>query len=891
MVFSRKILLLTLLVFTFGCGKKKNVDTIDPRVLNAFELIEKGFFLESERILKQVKDEKPDDCYASWGMVFVSFNKVLEVINSIISILSGFVDVGFSPRFDILSDLKERNLSDIVSLAILPILSPTDEISKNISVIDAKKCFVNVSFPFVLGSRSLTLTKSRLGNLRGDNNLWGPTEAALFGGISNILAGMLKFILVINLDLNLSKLIDLQFRTDINSLVSFGSTPVPQDILRGVSSQQISFLTSALSFNVYDTAIFFASLAYIVEVSPEFLKLKPGSERNIDEVAEQFSRGFNFLMRSLDYIPVYSNEKTIIGYKDIGKKGLSADDDIFLNIYNEEGEQGLFVKLGNFDLKVDGILSSLVLKPLVNPDVNKKIYDFFSIFSKAIDINNPNIKEEERWVDLSIFSYVIPLIEIPSTIRFSPKNFLEGLKKNPEGLRAILPIWSDLNYDGFPEFLVEAESRQLESKFCFKKEDRNQKFVISPPYISVDSLPSTEKKRIRIVTSRVSYNTDFFCYLNHDIKRDGEGFSLYIDSSIFVRGLDMKTQRVEMSFDVFDCDSYVGQKYFICFRKSGISSYNAYAFIEKELYPIVKIFSDDELLEIFQKDLLRSYSTHVTTNVVDSCFEELRSESKSYKGVDYFKLKICDEKVYSIGSTYFSARAQFDYDSCFHDFNNLYFLFPFYFSPDGLLSSSNPNIFLSKGELSTNALKSLSIGQSIGDHEKAIRYITENLSVVKNAQRFKIFSLFFTDPDVIRVETIGKFPLYSYIVLGCSAILPRCFYAEDSPHFPPKVISQGIPLSVNIKNDCMFPDGDWSYYYVAFRDPTFYNSIRVNVKNIGKSCVDDPDGWVEPDQYLMNKVFADLLQRTFGPILSVIARILGIITGTYQDISQGENCD
>lgn len=894
MFLGKKNLLLVFTVFLLlfilvGCGKKKSDDTIDPRVQRAFDLIEKGIFPESERILKEVKSEKPDDCYASWGMVFVSFNKVLEVINSIISLLSGFTQFGLSPRLDDLSDFREKNLSDIVSFAILPILSPTDELSKNISVIDAKKCYVSVSFPFVLGSRSNPVTKSRLGEIKGENKLWGPTEAALFGGISNLLSGILKFILVINLDINLSKLIDLQFRTDISSILSFGSTPVPQDVLRGVSSQQMGFLTSALSFNVYDTAIFFASLAYIVEVSPEFLKLKPGSERNIDDIADQLSRGFELLRRFLSYIPSYSNERTIIGYKDIGKRGLSADDDIFLNVYNEEGERGLFIKLGNFEIKVDAILSSLALKPLVNYELNKKISEFFSTFSKALDINNPNIKEEDRWIDLSILSYVIPLIEIPSTVRFSPKNFLEGLKRNPEGLRAILPVWSDLNYDGFPEFIIEAESKDLESKFCFRKEDRMQNFVVSPPYIAVDSI-APDMRRVRIVTSRGSYNADFSCYLRQDVQNNEANFLLYLDSYIFVKNLEIKSQTIEMLFDVFDCDSYYDQQYFICVKKSGTSSYAPYAFIGRELYPLDKVFSDQKLLEIFQRELLTSYNTYVTSITSDSCQQFVRKGLKSYKGEDFFTLRVCEEKTYSAGSTYFPAKAILDLDSCFHDFNSVYFVFPFYVS-SGTLYANNPNIFLSREDISNMTLKAISLGQFVGDVEKAIRFITENISVVKNAQRFKIFSLFFTDSDKLRVETLRNFPQYSYVVLGCSSILPRCFYAQDSSHFPSRVFSQGIPLNLTIKNDCMFPDGDWSYYYVAFRDPTFFNSVKVNIKGTGKMCDGDAEGWVEPDQYLMNKVFTDLLQRTFGPIVSVIARVVGIITGTYHDISQGEYCE
>lgn len=896
-----KFLKFSLVVFSLlfiSCSKKEEVEQIDPRVQKAFGLIEKGSFPEAERIIREVRKENPNDCYAAWGTFFIAIKRIMDVINSVISLFSGFGQLGISPRIDFSSDFREKNLSDIISLAILPILSPTEDISQSVAVIDAKKCYVSVSLPLVIGSKSSPISSSRLGELKGERKVWGPTEAALLGSVANILSGIFKFLLVINFDINISKLIDLQFKVDLSSLISFGSSPAPQDILRDLSSQQLSFLTSALSFNVYDTAIFFASLAYILEVSPDFLKLKPGSEANLDEIASQLSLGFYLFNQFLKYISIYSNEKTIIGYKDIGKRGLSADDDIFLNIYNEEGEQGFFVKLGNLDLKLDGILSSLILKPIVNPELNKKVSDFSYIFSRALDINNPNIKEEERWIDLSLLSYVLPLIEIPSVIKFSPKNFIEGLKKTPEGLRAILPIWSDLNNDGFPEFLIEAESRNLEHRFCFRKEDRTRKFVVYPPYIVLGDL-SPGKKRVRIITTRGTVNTDFSCYVRHDIQNVAGNFSFYIDSSINVNNLQISAQSVEMRFDVFDCSSYDTQveKYFVCYRsdQGGLisgSSNRPYVYIENSFYPIEKVFSDQKLLDIFQRKLITSYTQSVSPqeSVEGNCQHKSWVKQKSFKGEDTFSMIICPLRNYSLSNTYFSAQANFEIYSCFYEFNNLYFVFPFRISDENLVGVT-PDILLTRGLLSTDDMKILSVGRYIQDGEKAKNYITENISVVRSAQRYRVFSLFFTDPDVLRVNTLRDFPMNSFIVLGCSTVLPRCFYAQDSPHFPSRVISQGIVINPNIKNDCMFPDGDWSYYYLAFRDPTFFNSVRVNVANIAMMCQNDPQDWVEPDQYLMNKVFAYILQRTLSPIISVVARIIGIITGTYQDISQGEYCN
>lgn len=892
-----------IIVFFFllsSCGgRKAGEEEIDPRVQNAFSLIEKGTFDEAERILKEVKREKPDDCYASWGIFFVSLNKIISVINSVISTFSSFVQSGLSPRFSP-KDVEEKNLSDFLAVLLFPILSPIEEISENAVIIDAKKCKVGISFPFILGSRTSPLTSSRLGELKGPKKMWGPTEAAFIGGFANIIGGVLKFLLTINFDIDLRKLLDIQARLDIGDILSLTSSPAPQDILGGISSQQISFLSSALSLDVYDPVIFWAQLAYVIDTSPDFLKLKPGSEHNIDDIAETLSTGLSLLSKFLQYIPQYSDERTIIGYRDIGKRGLSADDEIFLNIYSEEGEQGFFVKLGNLDLKLDAIIGSLFLKPLVNPELNKRISDFLSIFSKAIDINNPNIKEEERWVDLSLLSYAIPLLEIPPTIKFNPKNFLEGLKSTPEGLRAILPIWSDLNGDGFPEFVIEAESNRLEGKFCMKKEDRIQEFVLTP-YIVVSELQG-DKKRIRIVESRGSYEADFFCHVNHRIKSSEDRFSVAISSEMKVKKLRVNARSIEMKFDVSDCDSYdtTSQKYFVCYRIEsggffGGGTYKPYVFIEDSFYTFDQILSDKLLSEKFSTKVIGTYTNYpefVSTFTEGECTTHIWKRFLSYKSSDpdTFSITECPERSYSVENTSISSQAEIDINTCFYDFRWLHTVFPFYLSGDKFLPVL-PDIYLSKKDFSSKDVQLVSVGRIIGDGEKASKYIIENISTAKLSQRYKLFVFFFTDPDIVRSLSIKNFPQNTFIVLGCSAALPRCFFGDDSPHFPSRVVHQGIVLDPRIKPDCMFPDGNWSYYYVAFKDPTFFNSIRVNIKNIGKMCGGDPDGWVVPDQYLINKVVADLLQRTISPIASVIARIIGIVTGTYQDILQGDACE
>lgn len=91
----------------------------------------------------------------------------------------------------------------------------------------------------------------------------------------------------------------------------------------------------------------------------------------------------------------------------------------------------------------------------------------------------------------------------------------------------------------------------------------------------------------------------------------------------------------------------------------------------------------------------------------------------------------------------------------------------------------------------------------------------------------------------------------------------------------------------------MFPQGQWSFYYVAFRDPTFFNSIQVKLSPLGEEnlCKDDPRDWITPDNYLMSKVLADIIVRTVSPLVSFIADLVGLLRGSSSgEIIQGDFC-
>ncbi len=1010
---SKTIIVVSALFFfflaTLGCANKESKRNYDAQIRRALDLIESGYFPEAEKIFLDVKSQDPQNCQASYGLVFVSINKFVTSLNSIISLLSGVG--GFSAPIE-LQRIREQSLSKLIHTLLSPFLFPIDEISRNIKIVIDKKCSVDVAVPITIGSDTNPISKFYLGKKGGTARRWGPAEASFIGAIANMLNSFFNLILSINIDIDLAKLIEAQinfgsigFQTNPQNFLQDQST---ESILRGFATQQIRIFSSAIEINPADPVGIFSSLAYIIDTSPDLLKLNPGAEYTIGKTLEQLSYSFKLLSDLIELIPT-NDKNNILAYEDVGEKGLSVDDIIYLNVYNySDLEQGLFTRIRNIDIKIDSILLSLFIKPILDKETRRKYQDILLRFSKAFDVENPNIPDEQRWIYAEDIRYLLPLFEIKNTIRFNPKKFVEGLKSNPEGLRAILPFWTDLNGDGFPDFIIEAETVRNSKKFCFEKQERIEKPFVLGPLIQIQR--EDVIKRVDFIYSKGKITSDFSCEIRTDLKSNSiQNYSASILASLYAKNFSIDFKNYGLIFLVSPCEQYdtAIEKNFICYDTVGKNAVPK-TFIAGKKYNLAEVIKDKDLSSEFEIKVVRSYTEHTgdtpwfhifvesdTVNVrinwrpemyqnatsftieayntednsgqpitsavfskevssgnisidikeyrekfgdipkslvvklsyfwedcsntvctkystlikkipvyihypADFGFENSDCTIASWRKLrstpfssylpelnfisDEFHKIECKQKTIEFGNRSFQKSVEVEVDSCLLPFNRIAFILPVSVIQNEFMPEDF-EVYALRRELTTDEIKVMSLGINAG------YYINENISLSKTNGENTVFYYFFTDPNVLRDETFKKFPKYTKAVIGCQTVISRCFFSQDERHFPSKILFKGQIYKPSIKSDCIFPEGNWSYYYVAWRDPTFFDSVEVNLENLGNLCPQDPIGWIKPDQYIINKVISDFLSKTLSPINTLVLQIIGLVLGGSNiGLASGEFC-
>jgi len=1043
------IFLVVLFLLILSCSKNEKQNDFSSDIESSFRLIEKEQFGEAEKILKDIKIKDPNNCPASWGMVLLSLRRTVDSINSILSIFFGFQSAPHNSR------LVEKGLSETIQTIIRPIFEPINEIFRNIPVILAKKCSVEVALPVEIGPSFNPIAKFYVGEVGGKARRWGPAEAALGGFISGIITSLLKFVLAINFDINIEKLFDIAVKIDLQNILGFGGLNISQaqNELQNISLLQAQIISQFISLDPYDTVALFGSLAYIIDQSPDFLKIKSGAEPTLDEIAQNISDSFSFFVKFFEYFSKYSDENSIVAYRDVGGDGLSPDDIVELNIYDYNSlQKGLYIKVGNVRAKVDKLITNILIRPFLYKETRERNVGVFSQISKAFDFKNPDIKENERWINLKYLLSLIPLVSVPDTMRINPKNFFEGLKKSPSGFRSILPMWADLNGDGIPEFLVEAEAKETSQPFCFAPEDRFEKRFLINPYVEVRGAED-QSKYISILYSRGKMTSDFTCDF---IPRLGttQNYDVSISAYINLKKIELQFEKKELILTAFNCSDYPQNSTKLCYEQEGNALKPYFYFISSKVYELCsnlgkgilkcdlqKVFSNEELYSIFEREIIKSYiapqkinanlqalkkeqdilllqnfrqkyqnipenvegdsiyvawidspdirdytveillpqtgesyplffsdnSAYVSGSVVGvwgcssgfaSCspgncenstclvrlgkFAEVLPEgysslcirvkgstkegsvSSNYNCFEFSKdtrepkvffelyyrnfqmrnrsevkheLRIKNlgtaEKFVLDNPVNISRETNFSTDTCLFSPRIVFATLPLQFSSDGkIIPFGNPEVYLKSSAFSDRFFEEIA-GLVFGQSSQ--RYMIENISFVRTSGKYKLFSALYTekidekDKDIPRFLTLSEFPMWSKLVLGCSSIIPRCFFNHDSPHFPEYIISEGIRYSTRIKMDCQFPKGDWSYYYVLFRDPTFFGAVEVNLDPLPK-CEGDPSGWITPDNYTLNKVTSDLFSRIVSPVVSVLANLIGLVTGQYQYINTGDIC-
>ncbi|MFZ8801425.1 MAG: tetratricopeptide repeat protein, partial [Candidatus Calescibacterium sp.] len=584
-----------ILISVLSCARKKSENqsgNLNGQILQALGYIENGEFNYAEKLLQEVKAKDPENCEASYGLALIYLRNLVEIVNSVLSIAFGLGEAfGQSPGLEIQYDnldfdksiwshneikrlTKKANLSDAIRSILEPSFTETEKIVRNIQIAVSKRCYIRVALPIRLGTEKNTIAHFFVGEKGGNLNKWGPTEAAFIGFFANIIDAIFKFIFVINWDINIEKLIDLQAKINLESLlgplVQPGQAVSPQEAIGTLSQIQLQILNSAISTDPFDTVALFASLAYIIDTSPDLLKLQKGSERILDEVPQHLTVAFDLFIKIFEFITNYSDKDSIIAYQDLTGDGLSSDDFIALNVFDYPSLQnGLFISIGRSKIKIDKILISTLFRPFLFKETRERYLSVFTRFRDAFDIKNEKIPESQRWINLQYALSLIPFISVQDTVRFNPKKFFEGLKSNPEGFRAILPVWTDITGDGVPEFIIEAEAIGISEKFCFAPVDRIKSRFIVKPLLELRGEEKSQLRHITIIYSKGEITQDFWCSISPYLTPvAGREYQASISAEMYINNIELNIETKELNFSVLPCDLFAEDEVnFVCYVK------------------------------------------------------------------------------------------------------------------------------------------------------------------------------------------------------------------------------------------------------------------------------------------------------------------------------------
>jgi hypothetical protein len=1049
-----------ILILVLSCARKKSEnqnqsESLNNQILQALGYIENGEFNYAEKLLQEVKAKDPENCEASYGLALIYLRNLVEIVNSVLSIAFGLGEAfSQSPSLEIQYDnpdfgksilynneikrlTKKANLSDAIRSILEPAFAETEKIVRNIQIAVSKRCYIRVALPIRLGTERNTLAHFFVGEKGGNLNKWGPTEAAFIGFFANTIDAIFRFIFVINWDINIEKLAEIQFKLNSENLLGFlqQQNPQVQTSIGGLLSQirPEDLINSAISTDPFDTVAFFASLAYVIDTSPDLLKLQEGSQRILDEVPQHLTVAFDLFVKIFEFITRYSDKDSIIAYQDSTGDGLSTDDFIDLNVFDYPSlQKGLFISAGRSKIKIDKILISTLFRPFLFKETREKYLSAFTKFRDAFDIKNEKIPESQRWINLQYALSLIPFISVQDTIRFNPKKFFEGLKSNPEGLRAILPVWTDITGDGVPEFIIEAEAIGTSEKFCFAPPDRIKSRFIVNPLLGLRGEEISQLRYITIIYSKGEITQDFWCSISpYLIPVAGREYQASISAEMYINNIELNIETKELNFSVLPCDLFAEDEVnFVCYVKEKNKEKMIVRIKDDEGtvndYELQKVLADNKIYKDFEDKVIRRFTQpatymgqyiipsvmldenkdlYVSWNDIEVKDNDVSSytievllpetgqipytisvEENSY-GVKRCVGGICSTKdedcsgatcLYKIGNVekflqgyrricvrikgwavenFILKNVVSSHLKCFefpqgiiNDTPNTIDIFekefrtkqatkttltfevktyarpknfslknPIYIHMEGGIEGRTclfnprivlavapfkfttaegdkgyiepyiaPKIFLRTKDFDDDFQDKVIQALAIGDLEN---FSVENVRYVRKARKYKVFSAFFSQNEKVvpRYFSITEFPLRSLLVLGCASVIPRCFFNSDSAHFPEEVIFRGVSKNLRINKDCAFPEVPWSYYYIAFRDPTFFGSIQVNLDPL-KKCDGDPQGWIEPDNYSLNKVTVDLIHRTISPIVSFISSGVGLITGQQQYISTGDFC-
>jgi len=84
----------------------------------------------------------------------------------------------------------------------------------------------------------------------------------------------------------------------------------------------------------------------------------------------------------------------------------------------------------------------------------------------------------------------------------------------------------------------------------------------------------------------------------------------------------------------------------------------------------------------------------------------------------------------------------------------------------------------------------------------------------------------------------------------------------DSKHFPDTITFENKNITgLEIKKDCIYPEGgDVILPYIAFQDPSFNNSIEINLGPLNTTDCPETDEWKTADRYSLNKAINDMVK-------------------------------
>lgn len=444
----KKIMMMMLVgVFAVGCAEKEN------ELGKGKKFLMEGDYYGAYENFSKVIAKDPENCEANYGLLLADTLMLVDQINAIIGLAQGLGSTLSSSAGGIVDQIVWSFLSSFLEVF--------DEMDASVEVVEKKNCSFKIDY--IIIQIGLSEEPLALFALKGQ---WDKPEAQLIGTLANVAKSLLKFILSIDLDLELDPVLE---------IVQDPNSPIMKVISSCDFSNFPGFLTSC------DLTGLMRELGFAMDITGTFLSWHPERGYLFPEVSQEISEGLRRAGEAIEGIfkEVYPDEKkdnVLYIFDNDGDNQFTdiSKDDIIINAYKVvpgsvtepakvTDEKCLYIGGTCVDVFLGLALSGIDANFIKNTvDILKKWSEGFDVQRIEKEGNPPQPLHIVELLDLLPPIISSPIKDmVPDVVRILPWNlFSSSVTEKVSGPKDWLPYWVDLDGDGVSEFLIEAEWAQ-----------------------------------------------------------------------------------------------------------------------------------------------------------------------------------------------------------------------------------------------------------------------------------------------------------------------------------------------------------------------------------------------------------------------------------------------